>query len=66
MKNKVLRVKEAAELQNGITFPKGQEIEIVENVVYVNGYMFPPAMQGIVYGWITRNPTLFEDDTRDW
>ena len=44
----------------------GQEIEIVMDVVYINGFMVPPALQSIFYVWIINNPDLFSDDTRQW
>ena len=66
IKSKVFRLKEAKEVMQGASLPKGQEIEIVMDVVYVNGNMVPPSMQPIFYEFVTKNPSFFEDDTRDW
>jgi hypothetical protein len=66
IKQKVYKLKEAAEVGKDMPLPKGQEIEIVMDVVYVNGNMVPPAMQTLFYSWLTKNPHLFEDVTRNW
>ena len=44
----------------------GQEIEIVMDVVYINGYPVPPAMQGLFYNWVQNNPTLLDNVTKKW
>jgi hypothetical protein len=49
-----------------MSLPAGQEIEVVMNVVYVNGYMVSPEHQSLFLSWLTNNPSLFEDDTRTW
>lgn len=64
--NRVYRLKAATEVSKGMPLPAGQELEIVTDVVYVNGNMVPPAMQSLFYGWIVNNPTLFDDVTRKW
>jgi len=64
--SRVYRVKQPIEIMKGITLQKGQELEIVRDVVYMNGYPIPPEMQPIFYAFIINNPTLFEDDTRQW
>lgn len=64
--NKVYRLKNAAEVAKDMNLPAGQELEIVMDVVYVNGYPVPPALQPLFLGWITKNPQLFDDDTRKW
>jgi hypothetical protein len=66
IKNRVYKLKAAAEVAKDMPLPAGQEIEIVTDVVYVNGNMVPPAMQALFYGWIVNNPTLFDDVTRTW
>lgn len=65
IQNKVYRLKKAAEVAKDMHLPAGQEIEIVIDVVYVNGHMVPPAMQPLFYTWITNNSTLFDDVTRN-
>lgn len=64
--NKVVRLKKAAEVAPDMPLPEGQELEIVMDVVYVNGNMVPPTMQELFYGWIKFNPTLFDDVTKQW
>ena len=66
IKNRVYKLKEAVEVAPKMPLPKGQEIEIVMDVVYVNGHMVPPTMQSLFYGWIMKNPTLFDDVTKKW
>ena len=64
--NKVFRLKNAAEVAPGIPLQAGQELEIVIDVVYVNGNMVPPDIQSLFYNWIINNPTLFDDVTKNW
>ena len=64
--NKVYKLKQAVEVSKNMPLPKGQELEIVTDVVYVNGNMIPPNMQQLFYSWIMNNPTLFDDVTRQW
>jgi len=66
IQSKVYRLKEAAEVGQDMPLPKGQELEIIMDVVYVNGNMVPPSMQTLFYNWIINNPNLFIDDTRNW
>ena len=64
--NRVYKLKAAAEVAKDMPLPAGQELEIVTDVVYVNGNMVPPSMQSLFYSWIVNNPTLFEDVTKNW
>lgn len=64
--NRVYRLKKAAEVTKGASLPAGQEIEVVMDVVYVNGNMVPPEMQAMFYSFITKNPSLFDDTTKNW
>ena len=66
IQNRVYKLKNAAEVAKGIPLPAGQELEIVMDVVYMNGYMIPPDMQPLFYKFITNNPSLFEDVTKNW
>lgn len=63
---RVFRLKSDAEVGKGMPLKKGQELEIVTDVVYVNGNMVPPAMQPLFYSWIVNNPSLFDDVTKNW
>ena len=64
--NKVFRLKATTEVAPGMPLQAGQELEIVTDVVYVNGNMVPPEMQSLFYNWIINNPTLFDDVTKNW
>jgi hypothetical protein len=66
IKNEVYRLKEAAMVAKDMPLPAGQELEIVMDVVYVNGNMVPPDLQSLFYFWITKNPTLFDITTKNW
>ena len=66
IQNKVLKLKNAATLSNGVNFPAGQEIEIVMDVVYMGGYPLPPNMQNMLLNWINNNPNLFNETTLKW
>jgi len=49
-----------------MNFKGGEEFHIVTDVVYMQGHPLPPEMQNMFYEWITKNPTLFIDDTRQF
>ena len=64
IQNKVYRLKKPYTLMKDMDFKSGEEFQIVTDVVYMQGQMLPPEMQNMFYEWITKNPTLFIDDTR--
>lgn len=64
--NIVYRLKADALVATDMPLKKGQELEIVMDVVYVNGYPVPPAIQPIFYNWIKNNPDLFVNVTKKW
>lgn len=66
IKNKVYKLKKATEVAKNMPLPAGQEIEIVMDVVYINGNMVPPNMQDMFYNWVTKNPDLFDNITKIW
>jgi hypothetical protein len=66
IQNKVYKLKKETIISEGIILPESQEIEIVTDVVYVNGYMVPPNLQPTFYNWIVNNPELFDDATKNW
>lgn len=66
IKNKVYRLKQDVEVAKGMSLPSGQEIEIVQNVVYINGNLVPPSFQDLFLNFVINNPNLFQDDTREW
>lgn len=62
----VLKLIKDVDLGNGITLSKNQEIEIVEDVVYINGNMLDTRYQTQIFNFVTNNKTLFVDVTRSW
>jgi hypothetical protein len=66
IKEMVYRLKADALVGPNMPLNKGQEIEIVMDVVYVNGYPVPPALQPTFYNWIKNNPDLFVDVTKKY
>ena len=64
--NKVYRLKQAAEVAKSMLLPAGQEIEILNGVVYVNGFMVDTRLQEVFYNFVLNNQNLFKDDTRAW
>lgn len=66
IKEQVLRLKEDALVGPNMPLQKGQEVEIVMDVVYVNGFPVPPALQSTFYNWIKNNPDLFVDVTKKY
>jgi hypothetical protein len=66
IQNRVYRLKKDALVAPNIPLPAGKEIEIVTDVVYIDGNMVDPLLQGVFYRWIINNPTLFDDVTKIW
>lgn len=66
IQNRVYRLKKAAEVGKNMPLPAGKEIEIVTDVVYVDGFMIPPELQSVFYNWVVNNPSLFDDVTKKW
>ncbi len=66
IRNKVFRLLKAVTLKNGVKLPEKQELEVVMDVVYMEGYPIPPNMQALILNWIKTNPSLFVDVTRKW
>lgn len=66
IQNRVYRLKKDTDVAPNMPLKANQEIEIVMDVVYINGNMIPPQMQSLFYGWIKNNPNLFTDTTKNW
>jgi hypothetical protein len=64
--NFVFRLKVDSLVAPDMPLKKDQEIEIVMDVVYINGHPVPPAMQPLFYNWVKNNPNLFVDITKKW
>ncbi len=63
---KVYKLISETKFDDTLTFKAGQEFEIVNGVVYMDGYPIPFEWQKRFYIWIIQNPELFKDDTRQW
>jgi hypothetical protein len=66
IQNVVYQLKADALVGPDMPLKKGQELEIVMDVVYVNGFPVPPAIQPTFYNWIKNNPDLFVNVTKNW
>ena len=66
IQSKVYRLKKDCEISRGILLKENQEVEIVRDVVYINGNMVPPNYQELFYDFITKNEDLFENVTKNW
>lgn len=67
----VLRLKQAETVNfpgipQPMEFKSGEEFHIVADVVYMQGFPLPPAMQSAMYNWLVNNPTKFIGDNRAW
>ena len=66
IKNGVYILKEKGGLIPTLQFNKGQEFEVVDKVIYINGRPLPFEMQNDLYKWMGNNLNLFINDTRDF
>lgn len=66
MKNRVLQTQKEYNLGQGMIIPKGQEIEIVQDVVYINGFPVMQPLQGVFINFINKNEKELIDVTRNW
>lgn len=66
IKNIVYKLKKDMEVAQGMLLPKGKEIEIVMDVVYIDGNMLPPEYQQLFYSFTQNNLDSLEDVTRKW
>jgi hypothetical protein len=66
IEQKVVKLLKANKLPFNVELPANQELEIVRDVVYMNGFPLPWEMQAGILKWINDNPKAFADDTRKW
>ena len=67
MQNKeqrILRLKSEYDFGNTMKFPAGTEIEIFDNVVYMQGEPVDFRWQKMILDWANNNPNLFSEDFR--
>jgi hypothetical protein len=62
----VYRLKQDSTLGPGLDLKKGQEFEVVQNVIYMGGYPLDPSMQAFFGRWMNNNSKLFDNVTRNW
>ena len=66
IKDGVYRLKENASPIKDVDFPKGKELEVVGNVIYIDGHPLPFNMQESFNSWmkVGMKDGLFLNDTR--
>lgn len=66
IKDGVYILKQDASPIRDVDFKKGQELEVVGNVIYVGGHPLPLNMQGVFNTWMTKGIAdgIFINDTR--
>jgi hypothetical protein len=66
IQNGVYKLLKSAEVGKDMSLPAGQEIEVLNGVIYVNGFMVDTRLQSVFYSFIVNNQNLFQDVTRKW
>tara|TARA_R110000796_G_scaffold248124_2_gene374539 strand:- start:3608 stop:3823 length:216 start_codon:yes stop_codon:yes gene_type:complete len=64
--NGVFRLKKDSAPMDGIEFKAGQEIELIAGVIYMGGFPLQTNFQVTIKNWMDANPSLFENDTRNF
>lgn len=59
-KNRILTLKQDAEVMSGLPLKKGFQLEVIQGVVYAQGQMLQSNLQQIFLNWINNNPNLFD------
>ena len=59
-------LKENTSVFKDLNLNKNQEIEVVTNVLYMEGHMLPPELQGPINQWMGKNLQLFKIDNRNF
>jgi hypothetical protein len=66
LKNGVYKLLKNTEVGKDMPLPAGQEIEVINGVIYVNGFIVDTRLQSVFYNFVLNNQNLFKDDTRTW
>ena len=66
LQNGVFRLKKDSTVMDGLELKAGQEIELIAGVIYMGGFPLQTNFQIVVKNWMDKNPTLFENDTRNF
>lgn len=64
MYNKTYVLKKDVQITKHVNLKRGQEIEVVNDVVYMGGYPVTLDLQSVMLEWIKNNPKLLVNDTR--
>lgn len=63
---KVYRLTKNVEVARNMLLQAGQEIEVVMDVVYVNGFPLQPELQPLFLRFVNENQNILEDVTKKW
>lgn len=66
IKEKVFRLTKNVEVARNMSLQAGQEIEVVMDVVYVNGFPLQPELQPLFLKFVNENQNILEDVTKKW
>lgn len=61
--NKIFKTKKEYVVTKNITIPKGGEIQIMRDVVYMGGFPVPQETQNVLLKWVIDNEKELLDDT---
>ena len=63
---KVYRLTKNVEVARNMPLQAGQEIEVVMDVVYINGFPLQPELQPLFLRFVNENQNILEDVTKKW
>lgn len=66
IKEKVYRLTKNVEVARNMPLQAGQEIEVVMDVVYINGFPLQPELQSLFLRFVNENQNILEDVTKKW
>jgi hypothetical protein len=64
--NKVYRLTKNVEVARDMPLKAGQELEVVMDVVYINGFPLQPELQPLFLRFVNENQSILEDVTKKW
>ena len=63
---RTLRLIKDVKIDENLSFKSGTDFTITEGIIYMNEYPVIQEMQNFIFGWIQKNPQLFEEDHRQF
>lgn len=63
---KVFKLTKNVEVARNMSLQAGQEIEVVMDVVYINGFPLQPELQPLFLRFVNENQSILEDVTKKW